>query len=332
MILQTRIKAYIDKVGSRQAERVLIGKASGLAGRLVRTVFLIAMCFVVMYPILYMISVSFRQPADLYDPTVIWIPKHWTMANYKEIFTVMNYVPNLIYTTQQSLISTLLNVAVCAVVGYGFARFRFPGKNLVFALVIFTIMVPPQSIAIPLYVQYFNFDYFGLGQIVKLFTGKLLKANLLNTSMVFYLPALFGMGIRSGLFIYIFRQFFRGMPKELEDAAYIDGCGAFQTFWRIMAVNAVPVFITCVLFSFVWYWNDYYLSSLFFNDAKTLSASLGTLKGALRSMGADFYSNPYLIIAQMQAASVLTILPLIVIFIVCQRQFTESIDKTGIVG
>lgn len=316
----------------QQIGSLALQRSGGLLARVIRGIFLFCMCFVVLYPLIYMVSVSFRQPVDLYDPTVIWVPKHWTLANYKMVYETMNYTKALGETVLLSAVSTLLNVGVCAIVGYGFARFKFRFKNLLFGLVIFTIIVPSQNIAIPLYIQYYFFDFFGLGQIAKLFIGHALTVNLLNTNLTFYLPAALGMGIRSGLFIYIFRQFFRGMPRELEDAAYIDGCGIFKTFVRIIAVNAIPAFITCILFSFVWYWNDYYLSSLFFSDAKTLSAALGTLQGALRSMGMDFYSDPYVVVAQMQAACVLTVIPLILLFILLQRQFTECIDRTGIVG
>lgn len=317
---------------TEQRNRLLIGRTSSRIGQLVRTVFLFCMCFVVLYPMMYMVSVSLRAPSDLYDPTVIWIPKSWTLDNYQTVINTMQYVQTLMKTVLMSALSTLLNVSVCAVIGYGFARFRFPFRNIIFGIVIFTIIVPPQNVAIPLFVQYQSFDFLGLGQLGILFTGKPFTVNLLNTPLTLYIPAALGMGIRSGLFIYIFRQFFRGIPKELEEAAYIDGCGVFRTFVRIMLINAVPAIISCVLFSFVWYWNDYFLTSMFFNDPQTLSTTLGTLQGTLRSMGMDFYANPYIIVAQMQAACVLVILPLLAIYVLLQRYFTESIDKTGIVG
>lgn len=319
----------LDKV---QISKLILTKTGALAGKILKYIFLFCMCFVVLYPLIYMISVSLRTVPDLYDPTVIWVPRHWTLDNYKMVWQAINYLKTLVQTVFLTTFSTFLNVSTCAIIGYGFARFRFRFKGLLFGLVIFSIIVPSQSIAIPLFVQYYAFDFFGLGQIGRLFTGEPLTINLLNTPFTLFLPAMFGQGIRSGLFIYIFRQFFRGMPRELEDAAYIDGCGVFRTFIRIMAVNAIPAFISCILFSFVWYWNDYYLSNLYFNDARTLSTALGSLQDMLRSMGMDFYTDPYLIVAQMQAACILTILPLIILFIVLQRQFTQSIDKTGIVG
>ena len=191
--------------------RVYLQKGGAFAGKILRAVFLFCMCFVVLYPLLYMLSVSLREARDLYDPTVIWIPKHWTLSNYRSVIEIMDYGKLLWKTVMLSAVSTLLNVGICAVVGYGFARFRFRCKSLLFGLVIFTIIVPPQNVAIPLFIQYYSFDFLGLGQIGRLIAGDAFTVNLLNTPLTFYLPAAFGMGIRSGLFIYIFRQFFRGI-------------------------------------------------------------------------------------------------------------------------
>lgn len=299
---------------------------------LLRAVFLFCMCFVVLYPILYMVSVSLRGTEDLYDPTVIWIPKAVTLDNYKDVIELIDYFRLLGNSFFISLISTVLNVAVCASVGYGFARFRFKFRNLAFALVLFTIIVPPQNISIPMYMQYKNFDFLGVGSLIGLFTGKPLTVNMLNTSLTMFIPALLGIGLRSGLFIYIFRQFFRGIPRGLDDAAYIDGCSVPGTFLRIMVPNASSAFVSCFLFSFVWYWNDFYQTSMYFNEPVTVTMALGMLQDTLRGVGFDYWSNPYLIVTRMQAACVLAILPMLVIYIFLQRFFRESIERTGIVG
>ncbi|MBE5786758.1 MAG: carbohydrate ABC transporter permease [Clostridiales bacterium] len=330
--LKDRIDARFKQNKDGLEGRILLTKTSRIGVTIFRLIFLLMMCFVVLYPLMYMLSVSLRQSKDLYDPTVIWIPRNWTIENYKAVWELIEYPKVLLETFQLTAISTIINVFVCALVGYGFARYNFRGKKLWFGLVIFTLMVPTQTISIPMYVQYVSFDFFFLGQIGRLFTGEAWTMKLLDTPLVYYLPAAFGQGIRSGLFIFIFRQFFRGMPKELEDAAYIDGCGVFATFIRIMIPCAVPAFVTSILFSSVWYWNDYYMASMYFSDANTLAVSLGTLADLLRSVGFNMYDDPYVIVTQMQSACMLTIFPLIVLFIVMQRKFTESIDKTGIVG
>ena len=297
-----------------------------------RLVFLLMMCFVVLYPILYMFSVSVREAKDLYDPTVIWIPRNFTMENYKCIWELIDYPRVLGETAQITVISTIIHVFICAMIGYGFARFNFRFKGVLFGLVIFTLLVPSQLVSIPMYVQYRNFDFFGLGQLGLLFGDKPWTVNLLDTHAVYYVPALVGQGLRSGLFVFIFRQFFRSMPKELEDAAAIDGCNSFGTFLKIMIPCAGPAFVTTILFSAVWYWNEYYMASMYFTDSQTLAMSLGTLQSLLRSVGHEIYKDPYSVVVQMQSACVLTILPLIILFVVMQSKFTESIDKTGIVG
>ncbi len=312
--------------------RFLLTKGGGLAWRIARMTLLLCMSFVVLYPILYMLSVSLRESGDLYDPTVIWIPRNWTAENFTAVMGAMDFWPTLVATLRLSLVSTLFNMAVCAIAGYGFARFKFRFRNLAFACVLATIIVPPQNVSIPMYMQYVNFDFLGIGSLISLFTGKTPGVSLLNSELAIYIPAALGQGLRAGLFIYIFRQFFRGMPRELEDAAYIDGCGIFKTFWRIMLPNAGSSILTCSLFSFVWYWNDYYTLSMYFNEPKTLSVALAMLKDVLRGQGLDVYTNPYVIVTQMQAACMLTILPLLILYIFLQRYFTESIERTGLVG
>ena len=332
-----RVKSTIKlpawlRLEGEERRGVLLSKGGGLAWKLVRLVLLLCMSFVVLYPILYMVSVSFRESRDLYDPTVIWIPKHWTVQNYRDVMEAMNFWPTLAATLRRSLLGTLCNGTICAIAGYGFARFKFRFRNLAFACVLATIIIPPQNVSIPMYMQYVKFDFLGIGSLAGLFTGETAGVPLLNSELTMYIPALLGQGIRAGLFIYIFRQFFRGMPKELEDAAYIDGCGIFKTFWRIMLPNAMPSVLSCSLFSFVWYWNDYYTVSMYFNEPKTLSVALAMLKDVLRGQGLDMYTNPYVIVTQMQAACVLTIVPLLIIYIFLQRYFTESIERTGLVG
>lgn len=316
----------------RMNDRIRLGKAMRIVMGITRAVFLITICFVVLYPLLYMFSVSIRESRDLYDTSVIWIPKHFTLENYALVWETMEVSRTLPGTVLLSIVTTLLNVGVCSVIGYGFARFKFRGRGVLFALVIFTLIVPPQTVSIPMYIQFYAFDFLGLGRLPALFGGKAFTVNLLNTDWTLYLPALLGQGIRSGLFIFIFRQFFRGMPKELEEAAYIDGCGMLRTFVTIMAVNAGAAYISSLMFSFVWYWNEYYQIGLYFSEPRTLSVALGLLQGSLRSAGMDLYSDPYVQIAATQAGCLLTIAPLIVMFVFLQRKFTQSIDATGIKG
>lgn len=317
---------------SEERRQVLLSKGGTAAWSVARMVLLLCMSFVVLYPILYMISVALRESNDLYDPTVIWIPRHWTLENFTMVIEAMDFWPTLWSALRLAVISTVLSVVACSLAGYGFARFKFRLRNLAFACVLATIIVPQQNVSIPMYMQYVNFDFLGIGWLIGLFTGETVTTSLLGSELTLYIPAILGQGLRAGLFIYIFRQFFRGMPKELEDAAYIDGCGIFKTFYKIMLPNAGSSLLICLLLSFVWYWNDYYTVSMFFDDPKTLSVSLAMLKDVLRNQGLDMYVNPYVIVTQMQAACLLTIFPLLVLYVIAQRQFTESIERSGLVG
>jgi multiple sugar transport system permease protein len=137
-----------------------------------------------------------------------------------------------------------------------------------------------------------------------------------------------GVGLRAGLFIYIFRQFFRGLPKELEDAAYIDGCGPFSTFIRVMVPNSFQAILTVLILSVVWHWNEYYLTSMFFLNKWTIATSLTGMTNHLN----DTNLNPYAFVTKMQAGSLLSILPILLMYLVLQKYFTESIERTGIVG
>ncbi|HBT65413.1 MAG TPA: carbohydrate ABC transporter permease, partial [Ruminococcaceae bacterium] len=192
---------------------------------------------------------------------------------------------------------------------------------------------PPQTIAIS---SYLNFRFFDFGGILKLFsplTG-ITEWNLLNTPWVFIIPSLFAAGLRSGLFILIFRQFFKGMPRDLEEAAKIDGCGALKTFIRVMIPLSIPAYITVLLFSFIWHWNDLYSSSMFFTlEIRPLSVMLNGLLSSLKDSGViDSAMTTFEMRSYMQAGAFLTILPPLIIYIFTQRYFTESIERTGIVG
>lgn len=289
-----------------------------------RTFFLIGMSFVLLYPLMMALSISFRTQADLLDPSVVWIPKHFTLENLKFTWNELEYPNSLLNTAMLSVVSSLLQVMSCAVVAYGFARFDFPLKNLCFALVIFTIIVPEQVLFIPKYLMFTDFNFLGVGWLSKLFTGE--DINLLNNPLVMYLPALLGVGIRSGLFIFILNQFYRNLPRELEEAAYIDGCNAYSTFLRIVLPNARTSILTVFLFSIVWYWNDYFQASMYFVNMNTLSTMLARLSDTAVNFSSTLKS------VTLQAGSLLLILPMLILFLCFERFFTEGLERSGIVG
>jgi len=316
--------AYANK---RRRERLL---KTGYG--VLRLILFISMGFVLLYPLLYMLSIAFRPVSEMYDPTVVWIPKTLTLDNMIEVFNKMEYPKALLNTVMIDFGSSMIQVFICAMVGYGFARFRFKFKNLLFAVLIMVIIIPPQLITIPSYLNLKSFDFFGLGSLIGLFRGEPFTINLLNSPFAFYLPALFGAGIRSGLFIFIFRQFFRSMPRELEQSAYVDGSGPFKTYFRIMLPNAKTAIITVLLFSIVWYWNDYYYASMYFTTTRTVTTALYNIRATLVTDSGLSIDDPIGFISRIQAACLYVVGPVLVFYIILQRHFTESIERTGIVG
>ena len=336
--LLTIIDDFKDPEKRKIRMKIIAQSLIKLCWVLFRTFIILGMAFVLIYPILYMFSMSFRTLEDMYDPSVVWIPRHFTLENLKGALKAMDYWNSLWNTVTLDVVSSIIQVFVCAIVGYGFARFKFKGRGLMFGLVIMTIIVPVQTILISLYGTYRNFDLFGIlsvynwiGELVAGASFEPVYISLLNTHWVFYIPALFGTGIRAGLYIFIYRQFFRGLPKELEEAAWIDGCGKFKTFWRVMLPNATAVFVTVFLFSLVWYWNDYFNASMFINAVPTISTKLAGLQGGGLE-GVVSTTDPLKKATYVQAGALMSIAPMLILYIIFQRQFTESIERSGIVG
>ena len=295
-----------------------------------RALIVFGLCFIILYPLLYMISAAFRPRADMNDPTIMWIPKTITMSNIKDAIRAMDFWNTLRNTMVLNIGCSIVQVLTCAVTGYGFARYNFKGKNRLFFVVIMMILVPPQIILIP---QYMFFRYFNPLGIYHMITGKYI--NFINKGITMYLPALTANGLRAGLFIFLFRQSFRGLPKELEDAAALDGCTPLTTFVRVMIPNAGSTFLTVFLFSVVWYWNDYYVSTSFFTENRTIALMLKNLDGNLTRIifGNDASSvNIRELIVWMESGCLIAILPILILYICLQKYFTEGIARSGLTG
>lgn len=293
---------------------------------------LILLAYQLLYPVLYMISASIKDPLDSYDPSVIWIPKNFSATGFIDAFKSMKYLDALKGSLEISLGCAVLDVMSCALAGYGFARFKFPFKNLLFACVILTLMVPMQTIILPYYMNMRYFDPLGLVSAINAAFDKTITINLVGKNIAFYLPSLFGSGIRSGLYIYIFRQFFEGMDKALEESAQIDGCGPLRTFLSIMLPNARNSIVTVFLFSFVWHFNEYYLTKqLLGTNRRTLIVALSSLRIDLAALiGGQTAFDPIRIQTRIQAGCLLAIIPMFLLYIFAQRKLADSIEHIGI--
>lgn len=300
---------------------------------IVRAVLVIGICFTVLYPLLIKFSVSFMDEKDLYDSTVKYIPKHITTGNYIMAWKGMNYPVNLLKSLFLCFSVSILQLVSCTLVSYGFARFKFPFKNIIFFLVIVTLLVPPQTIMVPLFMKFRYFDIFGLSSALR---GETI--NLIDTFWPFILTSLSATGLKSGLYIYMLRQHFRGMPRELEEAAYVDGSGFLRTFYTIMIPSAKSMLLTVFLLSFVWQWTDTFYASLFLEKTKVLPTALSSLPANLwaqysgTGLGQMTFISPGFYSIVTNTGSNLLVAPLVIIFLFLQRYFIEGIERSGIVG
>lgn len=318
---------------NRRSEGYLFKKVAGeYAYRIVRMLMLFGMCFLILQPIFNKISVSFMAEEDLYNAMVINIPEHFTAANYELAATFMGFGEALKNTFLISLTIAILQVAICTLVGYGFARFEFPFKKFWFACVILVIVIPPQTIASSLHLHFRFFDVFG---IFKAVTGEAI--NLRGSVIPYYLMSAGCMGLKNGLYIYMIRQFFRNQPKELEEAAYVDGCGTLRTFFRIMLPDAKPILTSCFLFAFVWQWTDSFYSKMFLGNTRLLSIQLSRIAAQLDAYLKTQMNNPAgasvgYTNCIISTGTLMVIIPLLVLYLFAQKGFVESLANTGIKG
>ncbi len=280
-----------------------------------RFVLLLGFSYVILYPLLVKLSLVFMQAEDLRDITVKWVPRHFTFENVALTVKITDYFEILGNTLLFCGIIAVLQIAICVVSSYALARFDFKGRNIVFILTLATLVVPPQTYIIPLYQQFKT-----LG--------------VLNTIWPFIMMALTGTAMRSGLYIYVLRQAFRGMPKELEEAANVDGAGPFKTFVQIMCPNIVPTMALCLILSFVWQWNDSFYVGLFAPQLNLMSTLLSNIRitvsnyfGGWNVAGSNMYTS-----LLVNTSTLLSFLPVIILFIVCQKSFVQGVERSGLVG
>jgi len=289
-------------------------------------IILLGISYIILGPLLIIISNSFFSPTDVYNPSVFLFPLDATLGNYIMSFARLEYFKTLGYSLAYIGVITIIQVMVCSMAGYGFARFDFPFKGFLFGCVILTVVIPTHTIMLPLYQHFRNFDVFGIFNAV---LGH--KISLLSTEAPMILMTIFGCGLRAGLFIYIFRQFFRGLPKEIEEAAFIDGAGMFYTYFRIMLVNAIPSVITVTVFSMVWQYNDIFYSSLFSMPVThNITFRLSTLQASITNL--DLIKDPNISQLYVYSGLILVLLPILLIYLALQKYFMEGVERSGIVG
>ncbi len=313
-------------------------KGAGLFLSILRYALIICIGQIILMPILKMVSATFMSPNEVGNPVSTWIPSEFSIEHLVVAFKLLDYPKAVIYTIATTGLQMILQILSAAITGYSFARIRSKKIQKLFAIVILTIVVPPSVMTLPRYLFFRNFDIFG---IITAITGN--PINLLGNPVTLYLLDIFGMGLKAGLYIYIFRQFFRGLPRELEEAAHMDGCGFVGTLFRIIMPNAVPGIITVGVLSFVWNWNDTYYANLFVGNKLNLMVKLTSVSGDMQNtlwaihskIPGDYYFIHNSVLYQssiLTTCSMLVILPLIVLYMFIQKRFVESASNAGIVG
>ena len=313
----------MKSISLRKSGDTLIHK-SRIAGFLGKTaVYLILIClsYIILYPFVIKVFGSLRGVEDIGDYTVVLIPKHFTLENLKLAFDGLKYPKALLNSVLLSGMVGVLQVFSTATVGYGLSRFRFPGRNLIYALVLITLMIPAQTTMTATFLQFRYFDIFGLFNLI---LGHPL--NLISTPVPFAILAITGFGLRNGLYIYLATQSFRGLPRELDDAASVDGAGAIRIFRSVMLPNVIPILLTIFLFSFCWQWTDSYYSSLFVKSWDLLARNIQMIMNALS------YMEVIEVSAVRNAGMILIILPLLLVYVISQKYFISGITNSGIVG
>lgn len=292
---------------------------------LLRAAILIGVGYVILSPVIGIIVNSISSNKDAYNPMVFVLPQFPTLERYALAIERMNYFPTMFRDLLYTLTLTALQLLVCSMVGYGFARFDFPMKKLLFGCVVVMIVIPAHTIMLPLYMTFKSFDPFGIVSAIKGTPG------IMGTVVPMYIMTLLGCGVRSGLYIYIFNQFFRGLPKEIEEAALVDGCGVWYTYFRIMLINAMPAVITVAVFSIVWQFNDTFYAKLFLiSEDVVISKKISSLQAVI--VNVDKILDTTIQELYLDAGIVLIILPILIIYLVLQKYFIEGVERSGIVG
>lgn len=296
----------------------------------IRWLILLSVSYVILFPLLTMISQSLMTQQQFMDSSVVWIPKQLSLENFKIAFQALDFPTTLLHSLLINIGSALVGMIACSITAYGFSRFRFRGKNIFIIILLLTIILPPQMTIIPTYINFSHFDILGIMEGISKLIGTDVRLNLIDTPFTFYLPSLLSTGYRSGLIIFIFMQFFKGLPSELEEAASIDGASAFRTFRSIVLPSSGVAILSVFIFSVIWYWNEYFLSVMYFSTQKPLSVQLMQLQMALQADGIS--STIAVMTGVVKAACLLFIIPPLLLYLILQRKFIQSIDRVGIVG
>lgn len=306
--------------------------ASSLVTHILLYVILLSLSYVVIYPFIYIIINSFKEFSDVYDPTVQWVPKNFTLDNFKGAFKILDYWNSFGNTLFYEIIAALLQFCSCAVTAYGLARFKFKGKGILIFAMMLSIFIPATMTSVPNYVNFKHLDFMGILGFISNKVGVELRPDLIDTPFAFWIPSMLGVGLKGGLFIYIFTQFFKGLPKALEEAAWIDGAGPFTTFLKIIIPSSGASSVVVLLFSIIWHWNDSFLSRTYLSANFPLAVKLADYRNLINTLVSGTATGKLNTESTLLAVCFIYIVPMLLFYLLIQRKFIKSIATSGIVG
>ena len=339
---ETKNKIRVDYEGKLSFKERMLKKLKASntwikAGvNVLRFILMLGVSFVIIYPFITKIAGSFMTKEDVVDSTVSLIPKHFTLEIYQAIIVDNHYVEALVNTIFLSIACALIQTLISCLVGYGLAKFKFKGNSLIMLLVVITMIIPHRTLQLSMYHHFIRFDLFKLFALenqglIQLITGSPLK--LENTFWPYIILSIFGLAFKNGLYIYMMRQFFKGVPDELEESAYVDGSGVFRTFFQIILPLAVPMMITIFLFSFSWQWTDEFYASTFFSGASRETYLMPDIyKTIPESLYTDFAGKILYENVIQNTAGMMIIAPLVIVYLFCQKYLVQGIERSGLVG
>ena len=341
-----------------------------------RLVLMVGISYIVIFPFVSKITSSIMAPEDFIDVTVRLIPKHISFDIYGAIVKELSYLEALGNTFILSFSAAVIQMLICSLIGYGFAKFKFRGRNLIFLLVMITMIIPHQTLQHSMYLEFRNFDILGivrllkgggiqifdwnikdLGEGVAEFFNKLdilpkeivigvdeygddivmqfkqSGVNIAKTYLPLMLLSATGLAFKNGLYIFLLRQFFRGIPDELEESAYMDGCGTFRTFVQIILPLSIPMMVTVFLFAFCWQWtDDFYVGKVIdmtdLTNRQMLVDIVLDVPASLKSAVPEaqkIYNT-----AVRNTNGLMIIAPLVVLYAFCQNFLVQGIEHSGI--
>lgn len=282
-------------------------------------VMLIALAFVFLQPFIYMLVNSFKTYSDVMNVSIKWVPREGTLKNWKLAADALNLDTTLFNSVFVTVLATFGHLLSCSFVAYGFTRFNFPGKGILFAVVVLSIIVPVQTLSVPLYMLYSRLNWIG-------------------TYNPLILPTFLGVGLSGGIFIFLFRQYYLSLPASLEEAAAIDGCSEYGTFFKIILPSTGSTFLVSMVLSFVWHWNDFFEPGLYINNTKRflLPQMLPTLYDFFDKIAAGTSQESLETLLQyhagvIMASTLICVLPLLIMFLFLNNKFMQGIERTGLV-